>query len=99
MPGLCATTAAGLSRRFTTTQWAAIETRARRRTHRRVGRAGRGDTRRAAALTESVTIDLDTTDVEVYGRHKRGVAVQPSRSAGRSPARGHLGRHRDGAGR
>ena len=30
--------------------------------------------RRAAALTESVTIDLDTTDVEVYGRHKRGVA-------------------------
>jgi hypothetical protein len=29
---------------------------------------------RAAALCESVTIDLDTTDVEVYGRHKRGVA-------------------------
>ena len=74
VPGLCATTAAGLSRRFTTTQWAAIET-------------GLGDVhpaalaalaavtfRRAAALTESVTIDLDTTDVEVYGRHKRGVA-------------------------
>ena len=30
---------------------------------------------RAAALCEDVTIDLDTTDVEVYGRHKRGVAV------------------------
>jgi Transposase DDE domain group 1 len=29
---------------------------------------------RAAALCESVTIDLDTTDVEVYGRRKRGVA-------------------------
>jgi hypothetical protein len=29
---------------------------------------------RAAALCESVTIDLDTTDVEVYGRYKRGVA-------------------------
>ena len=29
---------------------------------------------RAAALCQSVTIDLDTTDVEVYGRHKRGVA-------------------------
>ena len=29
---------------------------------------------RAAALGEDVTIDLDTTDVEVYGRHKRGVA-------------------------
>ena len=30
---------------------------------------------RAAALAEGpVTIDLDTTDVEVYGRKKRGVA-------------------------
>jgi len=30
---------------------------------------------RAAALTEGpVTIDLDTTDVEVYGSKKRGVA-------------------------
>jgi hypothetical protein len=29
---------------------------------------------RRAALTGSVTIDLDTTDVEVYGRKKRGVA-------------------------
>ncbi len=29
---------------------------------------------RALALTESVTIDMDTTDVEVYGRLKRGVA-------------------------
>ncbi|HEX2074399.1 MAG TPA: transposase, partial [Geodermatophilus sp.] len=30
--------------------------------------------RPAARLCEQVTIDLDTTDVEVYGRHKRGVA-------------------------
>ena len=29
---------------------------------------------RAAALCGQVTIDLDTTDVEVYGRQKRGVA-------------------------
>jgi hypothetical protein len=29
---------------------------------------------RAAALAESMTIDLDSTDVEVYGRQKRGVA-------------------------
>jgi hypothetical protein len=29
---------------------------------------------RAVALCERVTIDLDTTDVEVYGRRKRGVA-------------------------
>ena len=74
VPGLCATTAAGLARRFTDGQWAAVET-------------GLGDVHaaglatlavvapaRAAALTESVPIDLDTTDVEVYGRHKRGVA-------------------------
>ena len=74
VPGLCATTAAGLARRWSDTQWAAVET-------------GLGDVHaaaldmltavaaaRAAALTESVTIDLDTTDVEVYGRHKRGVA-------------------------
>ena len=74
VPGLCATTAAGLARRLSDTQWAAVET-------------GLGDVHaaalatlaavappRAAALTESVTIDLDTTDVEVYGRHKRGVA-------------------------
>ncbi len=29
---------------------------------------------RAAALRETVTIDLDTSDVEVYGRRKQGVA-------------------------
>jgi hypothetical protein len=74
VPGLCATTAAGLARRFTDTQWAAVET-------------GLGDVHaaaldmlaavapeRAAALAAEVTIDLDTTDVEVYGRKKRGVA-------------------------
>jgi hypothetical protein len=74
VPGLAATTAAGLARKFTDGQWAAVET-------------GLGDVHaaalaalatvappRAAALAESVTIDLDTTDVEVYGRRKRGVA-------------------------
>jgi Transposase DDE domain group 1 len=71
VPGLAATTAAGLARRFSDTQWAAVET-------------GIGDIHagmlsvlspaQAAALSESVTIDLDTTDVEVYGRRKRGVA-------------------------
>ncbi|MCA1682357.1 MAG: transposase, partial [Actinobacteria bacterium] len=69
--GLSSTTAAGLARRFTDGQWQAVET-------------GVGDIHvamlaalppaRAAALTETVTIDLDTTDVEVYGRKKRGVA-------------------------
>ena len=71
VPGLCSTTAAGLARRFTDGQWRAVE-------------AGIGDIharvlavlapQRAAGLCESVTIDLDTTDVEVYGRHKRGMA-------------------------
>jgi hypothetical protein len=71
VPGLASTTAAGLARRFSDGQWRAVET-------------GIGDIHaamlaalpadRAAALCETVTIDLDTTDVEVYGRHKRGVA-------------------------
>ncbi len=71
MAGLCSTTAAGLARRFTDGQWHAVE-------------IGIGDigaamlaalpAERAAALCEQVTIDLDTTDVEVYGRHKRAVA-------------------------
>ena len=69
--GLSSTTAAGLARRFTEGQWQAVET-------------GIGDIhtamlaalarKRVAALCETVTIDLDTTDVEVYGRKKRGVA-------------------------
>src|SRR4051794_39465577 len=74
VPGLAATTAAGLARRLSDTQWAGVET-------------GIGDVHatalamlaarapaRVAALCQSVTIDLDTTDVEVYGRRKRGVA-------------------------
>jgi hypothetical protein len=74
VPGLAATTAAGLACRLSAAQWAAVE-------------SGLGDAHaaalaalagvapvRAAALCQSVTIDLDTTDVEVYGRHKRGVA-------------------------
>ena len=71
VPGLCSTTAAGLARRFSEGQWRATET-------------GIGDVaaaalelmapERAVALCQMVTIDLDTTDVEVYGRKKRGVA-------------------------
>jgi hypothetical protein len=71
VPGLCSTTAAGLARRFSDGQWRAVET-------------GIGEVHaamlaalppaRAAALCQAVTIDLDTSDVEVYGRLKRGVA-------------------------
>jgi Transposase DDE domain group 1 len=79
--GLSSTTAAGLARRFTDGAWHAVET-------------GIGDIHtamlaalpppRAAALCDQVTIDLDTTDVEVYGRQKRGVADNyPGQRCGR----------------
>jgi hypothetical protein len=43
--------------------------------------------RRAAALCETVTIDLDTTDVEVCGRKKRGVVYQGVRHEARMTER------------
>jgi hypothetical protein len=71
VPGLASTTAAGLARRVADAQWRAVET----------GVAGISAAMLAALpaaqvarLTETVTIDIDTTDVEVYGRKKRGVA-------------------------
>ncbi|MGH3697127.1 MAG: hypothetical protein ACRDRX_24625 [Pseudonocardiaceae bacterium] len=78
---LSSTTAAGLARRFTGGQWRAVET-------------GIGEVHtamlaalppaRAAALREEVTIDLDTTDVEVYGRKKtRGGLQLPGQRCGR----------------
>jgi Transposase DDE domain group 1 len=80
VPGLASTTAAGLARRFTDGQWRAVETG--------IGQIGTAllaalPPDRAAALGQTVTIDLDTTDVEVYGRKKRGVAYnyQGQRSA------------------
>jgi hypothetical protein len=59
-----------LARRFTEGQWRAVETG--------IGEIGAVmlaalPPQRAAALCDQVTIDLDTTDVEVYRRQKRGV--------------------------
>jgi len=72
VPGLAATTAAGLARRVTPAQWRAVETGLAAVTGRMLGML---PAERAAALAGGpVTIDLDTTDVEVYGRKKRGVA-------------------------
>jgi hypothetical protein len=72
VPGLSSTTAAGLARRLTPGQWQAVETGLAAVTGRMLTLLPAA---RAAALTEGpVTIDLDTTDVEVYGRKKRGVA-------------------------
>ena len=69
VPGLASTTAAGLARRVTPAQWRAVETGLAAVTGRMMALL-------PAALAGGgpVTIDLDTTDVEVYGRKKRGVA-------------------------
>ena len=72
VPGLASTTAAGLARRITPAQWRAVEAGLAAVTGRMLALL---PAPRAAALTDGpVTIDLDTTDVEVYGRKKRGVA-------------------------
>ena len=72
VPGLASTTAAGLARRITPAQWEAVERGVAAVTGRMLDLL---PAERAAALADGpVTIDLDTTDVEVYGRKKRGVA-------------------------
>ena len=72
VPGLASTTAAGLARRITPAQWEAVETGLAAVTGRMLDLL---PAQRVAALAGGpVTIDLDTTDVEVYGRKKPGVA-------------------------
>ena len=72
VPGLASTTAAGLARRITPGQWRAVESGLAAVTGRMLDLLPAG---RAAALADGpVTIDLDATDVEVYGSKKRGVA-------------------------
>jgi hypothetical protein len=72
VPGLASTTAAGLARRITPAQWQAVERGLAVVTSQMMPLLPAG---RAVALAEGpVTVDLDTTDVEVYGRKKRGVA-------------------------
>jgi hypothetical protein len=72
VPGLASTTAAGLARRVVPGQWRAVEAGLAAVTGRMLALL---PAPRADALTGGpVIIDLDTTDVEVYGRKKRGVA-------------------------
>jgi Transposase DDE domain group 1 len=72
VPGLASTTAAGLARRITPAQWQAVESGLAAVTGRMLDLL---PPERVTALTDGpVTIDLDTTDVEVYGRKKRGMA-------------------------
>ena len=74
VPGLASTTAAGLARRVTEAQWAAVETGLGDVHATALDLLDRLDPDRAHALSAEVTIDMDTSDVEVYGRLKRGVA-------------------------
>ncbi len=72
VPGLSSTTAAGVARRITGGQWLAVESGLAAVTERMMTLL---PAPRAAALADGpVTIDLDATDVEVYGAKKRGVA-------------------------
>ena len=72
VPGLATSTAAGIARRFTQKHWRGTEAGLAAAT---AGMAGLLPAERAAELAEGpVTIDIDATDVEVYGSKKRGVA-------------------------
>jgi DDE family transposase len=84
VPPIPATTAAGLARRITGGHLAGV----------RAGNAGmiarawaRLPAERRTVLTRSVTVDLDSTDVEVYGSRKQGVAYN---YAGQRAGRVHL---------
>jgi len=65
------TTAAGLARRFGRAQLAGIEAGVAEVTERAVGLLG--EARRQGLCAVRPTIDLDPTDVEVYGASKQGV--------------------------
>jgi hypothetical protein len=69
--GLATSTASGLARRVSEGQWAVVESGVAVCTDRMLRMVPAA---RAAVLAGEVTVDLDTTDVEVYGRKKRGVA-------------------------
>ena len=84
VPVLASTTAAGLARRFGPEHLAGIEAGA-------ADLAERGfdllPAQRKVALSARVTLDLDSTDVEVYGSKKQGVAYNYQ---GQRSARPHL---------
>ena len=81
---LASTTAAGLARRFGPEQFAGVETAM-------ADLADRGlavlPVERRVELSARVTVDLDSTDVEVYGSKKQGVAYN---YAGQRAGRAHL---------
>ncbi|MBU0801700.1 MAG: IS1380 family transposase [Alphaproteobacteria bacterium] len=84
VPVLASTTAAGLARRFGPEQLAGVETGAADLADRGFGLLPAD---RKVALSAKVTLDLDSTDVEVYGSKKQGVAYN---YAGQRAGRPHL---------
>lgn len=84
VPVLASTTAAGLARRFGPEQLAGLETAIADLADR--GFALLPDDRRVE-LSAKATVDLDSTDVEVYGSKKQGVAYN---YAGQRAGRPHL---------
>jgi len=72
VPAVASTTVGGLTRCFGPDRVAGIEAGNAQIIAR--GWALLGEQRRTAVLTGRIGIDLDATDVEVYGRLKRGVA-------------------------
>lgn len=85
VPVLASTTAAGLARRFGPRQLAGVEAAVADLTGRAVAVLPPA---RRAGLASAVTVDLDSTDVEVYGSKKQGVAYN---YAGQRAGRPHLG--------
>lgn len=71
VPGLASSTACGIARRIEAKRWPAVETGLAAVSERMLELLPAS---RRAALCRQVTIDIDATDVEVYGRQKRGVA-------------------------
>ena len=85
VPGLAASTATGLARRFTPEHWRGAEAGLAQATARM---AGMLPAERAAELAEGrATMDIEATDVEECGNKKRGVAyTHLGRRAGRHVA-------------
>lgn len=71
VPGLATSTACGIVRRASAGQWVGLEL-GLSLVHERM--LALLPPARRDVLCSSATIDIDATDVEVYGRHKRGVA-------------------------
>ncbi|HEY6793350.1 MAG TPA: IS1380 family transposase [Kineosporiaceae bacterium] len=71
VPTPASTTVAGLAKRFTDEMFTGIETAIAAVNARTLGLVGQV---RASALTRQVTLDIDATDIEVYGPTKAGAA-------------------------